>query len=103
MGETGGTSKNAISPMHQNLLPNNNDAQSTRKYGFLLRPGTQIVALRAHCTRTALKAPPKGVVLSPHRGGVGVDHPVGFIPPLIGGCHPFKGGGPAHLYVNQES
>ena len=43
--------------MHQNLLPNNNDAQSTTKYGFLLRPGAQIVALRAHCTRTALKAP----------------------------------------------
>ena len=40
------------------ILPNNNDAQSTTKYGFLLRPDTQIVALRAHCTHTALKAPP---------------------------------------------
>ena len=30
-----------------------------QKYGFLLQPNTQIVALRAHCTRTALKAPPK--------------------------------------------
>ena len=49
--------------MHQNLLPNNNDAQSTTKYGFLLRPGAQIVALRAHCTRTALKALPILVVL----------------------------------------
>ena len=49
--------------MHQNLLPNNNDAQSTTKYGFLLRPGAQIVALRAHCTRTALKAPPYGSAL----------------------------------------
>ena len=43
--------------LHQNLLPNNNDAQSTTKYGLILRPDTQIVAL--HCTRTALKAPPK--------------------------------------------
>ena len=42
--------------MHQNLLPNNNDAQSTTKYGFLLRPDAQIVALRVHCTCTALKA-----------------------------------------------
>ena len=49
MGETGWTSKNAISPMHQNLLPNNNDAQSTTKYGFLPRPDAQIVALRTHC------------------------------------------------------
>ena len=32
--------------MHQNPLPNNNDAQSTTKYGFLLRPNAQIVALR---------------------------------------------------------
>ena len=46
--------------MHQNLLPNNNDAQSTTKYVFLLRPDAQMVALRVQCTRTALKAPPKG-------------------------------------------
>ena len=45
--------------MHQNLLSNNNEAQSTTKYGFLLWPNAQIVALRAHCTRTALKAAPK--------------------------------------------
>ena len=51
--------------MHQNLLPNNNDAQSTTKYGFLLRPDAQIVALRAHCTRTALKAPPRGPSVRP--------------------------------------
>ena len=49
MGETGRKFKNARSPMHQNLLPNNNDAQSTTKYGFLLRPEAQIVALHAHC------------------------------------------------------
>ena len=50
--------------MHQNLLPNNNDAQSTTKDGFLLRPDAQIVALRAHCARTAralrLRRPPIG-------------------------------------------
>ena len=44
--------ENAISPMwkkHQNLLSNNNDAQSITKYRFLVRPHTQIVALHAHC------------------------------------------------------
>ena len=30
--------------------------KSTTKYGPLLRPNAQIVALRAHCTRTTLKA-----------------------------------------------
>ena len=49
--------------MHQNLLPDNNDAQSTTKYGFLLRPEAQIVALRAHYTRSALKAPPLVMIL----------------------------------------
>ena len=34
-------------------------APSISKYGSLVRPDAQIVALRAHCTRTALKAPPK--------------------------------------------
>ena len=38
--------------MHQNLLSNNHDAQSTTKYGFLLQPNAQIVAVRAHCTHT---------------------------------------------------
>ena len=33
-------------------------APSISKYGSLVRPDAQIVALRAHCTRTALKAPP---------------------------------------------
>ena len=43
--------ENAISPVwkkHQNLLSNNNDAQSITKYGFLVRPRAQIVALHAH-------------------------------------------------------
>ena len=42
----------AISPMwkkHQNLLSNNNDAENVTKYGFLVRPHAQIVALRVHC------------------------------------------------------
>ena len=50
------------SPMwkkHQNLLSNNNDAPSITKNGSLVRPHAQIVALRLHCTRTALSAPPK--------------------------------------------
>ena len=34
-------------------------APSISKYGSLVRPDAQIVALRAHCTRTALKAPPQ--------------------------------------------
>ena len=33
---------------HQNLLSNNNDAQSITKYGFLVRPNAQVVALHAH-------------------------------------------------------
>ena len=33
-------------------------APSISKYGSLVRPDAQIVALRAHCARTALKAPP---------------------------------------------
>ena len=33
-------------------------APSISKYGSLVRRDAQIVALRAHCTRTALKAPP---------------------------------------------
>ena len=44
--------ENAISPLWkkpQNLLSNNNDAQSTTKERFLLQPHTQIVALRTHC------------------------------------------------------
>ena len=39
--------------MHQNLRPNNNDAQNTTKYGFLLWPDAQIVAVRTHCTQHA--------------------------------------------------
>ena len=55
----------ATSPMwkkHQNLLSNNNDAQSTTKYGFLVRPHTKIVALHTHSARNARKPPP------PHKG-----------------------------------
>ena len=48
--------------MHQNLLSNNNDAQSTTKYGFLLQPNAQIVALHANCTRTTLKVPPEYLI-----------------------------------------
>ena len=35
-------------------------APSISKYGSLVRPDTQIVALRAQCARSALKAPPLG-------------------------------------------
>ena len=35
------------------------------KYGSLVRPDAQIVALRAHCTRTALKAPPRALMMAP--------------------------------------
>ena len=37
-------------------------APSISKYGSLVRPDAQIVALRPHCARTALKAPPKSAV-----------------------------------------
>ena len=38
-------------------------APSISKYGSLVRLDAQIVALRAHCVRTALKAPPKNTSL----------------------------------------
>ena len=38
-------------------------APSISKYGSLVRPVAQIVALRVHCARTTLKAPPYHVVL----------------------------------------
>ena len=57
--------ENAISPLlkkHQNLLSNKNDGQSITKYGFLVWPHAQIVALCMHsvCTLRALrlKGPP---------------------------------------------
>ena len=34
-------------------------APSISKYGSLVQPDAQIVALRAQCARTALKAPPQ--------------------------------------------
>ena len=46
---------------HQNLTSNNNNSQSVTKYGFLVGPDAQIVALPEHCTRTALTPPPKGM------------------------------------------
>ena len=55
-GEIGWKPKYATSPMqkkHQNLRSNNNDAHSITKYGFLVRPNAQIVALRAHCAKGA--------------------------------------------------
>ena len=39
-------------------------APSISKYASLVRPDAQIVALRAHYTRTALKAPPMGTILA---------------------------------------
>ena len=39
-------------------------APSITKYGSLVRPGAQIVALRAHCARSALKAPPQALEAS---------------------------------------
>ena len=45
--------ENAISPMwkrHQNLLPNNNDAPSITKYGFLVWPNSCTArTLHTHC------------------------------------------------------
>ena len=45
---------------HQNLLSNNDDAQSITEYGFLVQLDNQVVALCAHCA----KSPPQAIVLS---------------------------------------
>ena len=45
---------------HQNLLSNNNDAQSITKYGCLVRPYTQVVALRTHCASAPPPPPTAG-------------------------------------------
>ena len=67
---------NATSPLHSRGSPKEGEqnqkskprprvtmmplgAPSITKYGSLVRPDAQIVALRAHCARTALKAPPR--------------------------------------------
>ena len=67
---------NAMSPLHSRGSPNKGGqnqkskpplgvtmmplgAPSISKYGSLVRPNAQIVALRAHYARTALKAPPR--------------------------------------------
>ena len=45
-------SETAMPPMwkqQQNLLSNNNNAQSITKYGFLVRPRAQIIALCVRC------------------------------------------------------
>ena len=39
-------------------MPGANDAPSITKYGSPLRLDAQIVALRPHCARTVLRAPP---------------------------------------------
>ena len=62
--------ENAISPMwkkHQNLLSNNNDAHSITKYGFLVQPYAQIVAMRAHCA-SAPPPPPSFLPPTVHPG-----------------------------------
>ena len=44
--------ENAIFPMwkkHQNVLSNDNDAQSIPKYRFLVRPHAETLALCTHC------------------------------------------------------
>ena len=40
-------------------------APSISKYGSLVRPDAQIVALRAHYARTALEAPPSTIIFAP--------------------------------------
>ena len=46
-------------------------APSISKYGSLVRPDAQIVALRAHCTRSALKAPPLNSLRNSNFGAFG--------------------------------
>ena len=74
---------NATSPLHSRGSPKEGEqnqkskptlgvtmmplrAPSITKYGSLVRPDAQIVALRAHCARTALKAPPKTTATPKH-------------------------------------
>ena len=49
----------------------NNDAPSITKYGSPIRLDAQIVALRLHCARAALKAPPMHTPLHLLVGGSG--------------------------------
>ena len=56
MAKTGYQSKNDIFPLskkHQNLFSSTNDTPTITKYGSLVRPYAQIVALRAHCAKCA--------------------------------------------------
>ena len=52
----GGQKQNSKPPLRVTMMPLG--APSISKYGSLVRPDAQIVALRAHCARTALEAPP---------------------------------------------
>ena len=52
----GGQNQNSKPPLGVTMMPLG--APSISKYGSLVRPNAQIVALRAHCARTALEAPP---------------------------------------------
>ena len=52
----GGQNQKSKPPLGVTMMPLG--APSISKYGSLVRPDTQIVALRAHCARTALEAPP---------------------------------------------
>ena len=52
----GGQNQNSKPPLRVTMMPLG--APSISKYGSLVRPNAQIVALRVHCARTALEAPP---------------------------------------------
>ena len=52
----GGQNKKSKCTLGVTMMPLG--APSISKYGSPVRPDAQIVALRAHCVRTALKAPP---------------------------------------------
>ena len=53
----GGQNQNSKPPLRVTMMPLG--APSMSKYGSIVRPHAQIVALRAHSARTALEAPPK--------------------------------------------
>ena len=58
----GGQNQNSKPPLGVTMMPLG--APSISKYGSLVRPDAQIVALRAHCARTALEAPPMSPTLT---------------------------------------
>ena len=60
-------------------------APSISKYGSLVRPDAQIVALRAQCARTALEAPPKLSMSVPKKCNyTAVSSPASPIVPMLG-------------------